>query len=135
MNIQRVDYEFEGILPELTDLFFKNTVEVYEDLSLSRNSYNGVPMLDTFFMKGEYYFLIFAAMHKEEYRQNAVHLTGEEFKRYMNNLVKENIKEDRLNVYMTHQNDIQRALDYKHMVYASGTKNQILYNQPTLEVW
>ena len=72
MDLQEIAYEFEGILPELTDLFFKNTLEVYEDLSMSINSHNGVPMLNSFFMKGDYYFLMFASMHKEEYRRNAV---------------------------------------------------------------
>ena len=140
MNLQSVDYDFKGILPEQTDLFFKNTMEVYADLSLSRNSHNGVPMLESFFMQGEYYFLIFASLHKEDYRKNAIHLTGDKFKQYMDELVKENLTDEsnRMEIYDIHQHDIQKALNYKYLVYTSGSernKTLDIYNPPLSEVW
>lgn len=132
------DLKFQVIRPEHRDKFIDNVMTVYGDLSPSILSVNdSVPVLDRFIMQGNYYFLVFAAVNLERFKEITNGLEGKELDKAVGDNIKEFVMPVSPEVEHGYVMDTKSVLDHHHMFYALEPfpREYLFVNKPLLEVW
>ena len=132
------DLSFRLIRPEHEKLFINNVVTVYEDLSPSIVSYeSSVPILTNFIMHGKYYYLIFAGVNLDLFKEVTNGLQGEELDQAISGNIKDFIIPVEPDTERDYILDTKSVLDHYNMFYAEEPERRqfVLINKPIVEVW
>ena len=132
------ELNFVLIRPEHKEMFIDNIMTVYEDLSHSILSVNDtVPVLNRFIMQGTYYFLIFAAIDIDRFKEVTHGLEGRELDKVVGENIKEFVRPVSKETEGMYLLDTNEVLQHNKMFYAIEPfpREYIFVNKPLLEVW